>query len=101
MRVIREKIEGKTVLSEDTELYGMIAGDTRVCENIVLKLHGMVIGKLILETNSVAYLHGMVVGDILNKGGHLEIFGTVNGRVLTENGKTLIDPKASIRNGVA
>lgn len=42
MRILRNKIEGDTVLREDTQLYGMIVGSTTVSKGILLELHGMV-----------------------------------------------------------
>lgn len=100
MNVIRDKIEGNTILNEDTQLHGMIVGLTTVSENTVLQLHGTIIGNLILKEDSTAYLHGMVNGDVINKGGHLEVFGTVNGKVIRENGETIVDSKAIVRDGV-
>jgi hypothetical protein len=100
MKIITEKIEGETNLNEDTKLTGMIVGSTTVSENTLLQLHGMIIGNLILKKGCSVYLHGMVDGDVINKGGYLEIFGIVNGKVIRENGETKVDSKAIIRSGI-
>lgn len=101
MKLIRGKLEGDTVLTEDTELHGMIVGTTTVDGGSTLRLHGTVTGNLILEENSSVEMHGMVNGDVYNKGGHLAVFGTVNGRVVREGGQTSIDAQAVIRDGVS
>lgn len=100
MKVMKQRIEGDTILNEDTQLHGMIVGSTTVSENTVLHLHGMIIGNLLLEQSSTVYLHGMVNGDVINRGGRLEVFGIVNGKVIRENGETLVDPKAIVLDGV-
>ena len=100
MKVIRNKIEGNTTINEDTQLHGTIVGSTTVSRNSVLQLHGMVMGDLILEENSTVYLHGMVNGNVINNGGYLEVFGTVNGKVIRESGETIIDFNAAIRDCV-
>lgn len=100
MKVIRSKVEGNTILSEDTQLHGMIVGSTTVSENILLQMHGMIIGNLILKVDSEVYLHGMVNGDVINKGGYLKVFGIVNGKLIRESGDTVVDPKAIVRDGI-
>ncbi len=100
MRVIRDKIEGETVLSEDTQLHGMITGSTIVSKNTVLQLHGVIIGNLILKAGATTYLHGMVIGDVINEGGHLEVFGTIKGKVIRKDGETIVDLKAMVFEGI-
>jgi len=100
MKVIRDKVEADTVLSEDTQLFGMIVGKTTVSENTLLELHGMIVGDLVLEKGSTVYLHGMVNGNVTNKGGVLRVFGMVNGQIVRQSGQTVVDFKASIRNGI-
>jgi len=100
MNVIRNKVEGDTVLSEGTQLFGMIVGKTTVSENTLLELHGMIVGNLVLQKGSTVYLHGMVNGDIINKGGVLQVFGVVNGKIVRQSGQTMVDSKSSVRNGI-
>lgn len=100
MKVIWGKVEGDTILNEDTNLHGMIVGSTTVSENTLLQLHGMIVGNLILEKESTVYIYGMVNGNIINKGARLEVFGMVNGKVYREGGETRVDPKAIVRDGV-
>jgi len=100
MKVIRDKVEGSIVLSEDTQLHGMIVGSVMVPKDTVLQLHGMIIGSLTLREESTVYLHGMVMGDVINEGGHLEVFGMVNGKVIRKSGKTMVDSKAIVRDGI-
>ncbi len=100
MKVIRNKVEGNTTINEDTQLHGMIVGSTTVSRNCVFQLHGMIVGDLVVEDNSIVYLHGMVNGNVINNGGHLEVFGMVNGKVFREKGETIIDSNATIRDCV-
>lgn len=100
MKLIRDIIEGATNIKEDTQLHGMIVGSTTVSNNALFQLHGKIIGDLILIKDCSVYIHGMVNGDVINKGGCLEIFGTVNGKVIRENGETKIDSKAVIQKGI-
>lgn len=88
MRTVLDKIEGDTVINEDTELLGTIVGCTRVCENIQLDLYGAIIGDLVMEQNSRVYLYGVVSGNVMNNGGHLEIPGMANREVIGDNGET-------------
>lgn len=100
MEVVRYKIEGDTVIQEDTRLQGMIVGSTLVSEDVLLELDGMIIGSLVLEKNSRVNIRGMVNGDVTNRGGYLAIYGMVVGKVIKEAGKTIIDPKAVVSGGV-
>lgn len=100
MKVILGKIEGDAIINEDTQLFGMIVGSTTISEKASLQLHGMIIGNLILKEDSKVYLHGMVNGDVINKGGYLEIFGIVNGKIIREKGETIVDSQAIVRAGI-
>jgi len=100
MKVIHETIEGDATLREDTAFHGTINGSMTVAERVQAFFHGIVNGQLILNNNSTVYLHGTVNGDVINRGGHLEIFGVVNGRVMREAGESTIHPKAIVRDGV-
>ena len=45
-------------------------------------------------------LHGMVIGDVVNNGGHLEVFGMITGKLIRNRGKSIVDPKAVIEGGL-
>jgi len=100
MRIRNDKIEGDTIINEDTQIDGMIVGNTTVAEGIQLKLNGMIVGKLVVAKNSTIQLYGTVDGDVVNEGGRLEVFGTVNGKVFRKDGDTLVDSKAIVRLGL-
>lgn len=100
MRTINEKYEGNAVLDEDTLLNGMIVGCVSVLNNVTFQLNGMVIGDVILEAGATVHLNGMVNGNVINKGGHIEVFGTINGLLSREGGDTIVDPKAVVRHVV-
>jgi hypothetical protein len=101
MNIINDKVVGEIILNENTELHGMIVGNTTVTEGILLKLHGMIIGDLILEKDSTVYLHGMTKGDVINRGEILKVYGMVNGRIIRQDGETLVDSKAVVRYGIS
>ncbi len=97
---IRGKIEEDIVLSENTDLSGMVVGNVVVQKNVALELHGMVVGNLVLEQDSEVYLHGMVTkGDVINNGGCLKVFGMVVGKIRRNSGETIVDKNAIVRNG--
>ena len=100
MRIINDKIEGDTIINEDTQLNGMIVGKTTVAEGIQLELNGMIVGNVVVEKNSAVYLCGEVVGNVVNEGGRLEVFGIVKGKVLRKDGDTFVDSKAIVRHGL-
>lgn len=97
---IQGKTEADVIISEDSEITGMIIGIVTVAEGIKLIQRGMVIGDLVLKKASTVYMYGMVNGDLYNDGGYLEVFGMVNGRVIRRGGQTLIDPDAKVRDGI-
>ena len=98
MKLVKDTIESDTLIKENTHLQGMIIGTTIVLPKIVLNLNGMIVGNLILAKNSVVYHHGTVKGDIINKGGKIEIFGTVIGRIIRESGITKIHDNSIIND---
>ena len=101
MKVITDKIISDTIISEDTQLHGMIIGRITVVEGVIFHLHGMVIGDLMLREKATVYLHGMVNGNVINKGGYLEVFGCINGRLVRESGETIVDTQAIVREGLS
>lgn len=96
MKMIEHKIEGDTRIEEDTELRGMITGNVMVAPGVTLELRGMVLGSLGLERSSRVYLRGMVTGNVENRGGHLEVWGMVDGRISRQDGITIVHPKAVV-----
>lgn len=96
MKVIHNKVVGNTVITEDTRFHGTYEGQVTVKENKTLVLHGMIVGSLYLEDRSDVKVHGTVSKDIINQGGNLEIFGTVNGRIFNNSGTIFIDPNAKV-----
>lgn len=100
MITIHHKIEEDTVITEDTELFGMIVGLTTVRRSVHLELLGMVVGNLVVERDASVNLRGMVTGDVANKGGNLSVFGMVGGNLVREGGQTLIDSKSVIKGGI-
>lgn len=96
MKLITDKIEGDITIIEDTNINGMVIGTITVSENVTLIIHGMIIGNIILRKNSTLFHYGFADGNIKNIEADLEVFGTVNGEIITENGKTSIDSNARV-----
>jgi len=100
MDIEHGKIEGNVCLDYELILHGMVTGNITVIRNGVLVLHGTCCRDLVVEKGAQAYLHGTVGGDVLNRGGRLEVYGTVGGYVHTaEDGDTFIDPNAVVARG--
>ena len=85
------------MIQEDTRLNGMVSGAVNIVAGATLWLNGMIVGDVSVEKNARTYIYGMVSGDVINRGGDLEVYGVVNGRVLCMDGKTLIDPNSVVR----
>jgi hypothetical protein len=98
MKYENGKIEGNLDLTSGLELHGIVTGNIRVLPGVTLFLHGTCGENLIVESNATAYVHGTVGGNVENRGGLVEIYGTVNGQVLKISGSTVIDKNAVILN---
>jgi cytoskeletal protein CcmA (bactofilin family) len=96
MKTIDHKIEGDARIEQDSELHGMIAGNVTVAPDVIFELCGMVVGNLELERLSRTFLRGTVTGDVVNRGGHLEVWGRVTGRIVRQDGTTIVHPKAVV-----
>ena len=101
MTIEHGKIDGDINLSYELVLHGMTTGNITVTKGGVLILHGMCCQNLMVEKDGHAYLHGLVAGNVLNRGGYLEVYGTVKGHVHTYEGDTFIDPEAVVVEGIS
>ncbi len=90
------KVEGNLLVIDDRLLHGMVTGSVTVTVSGYLELHGMVCGDLILEPGGIVALHGMVVGNVYNRGGDLDVYGTIRGSLHDEGGATVVDPDAIV-----
>jgi hypothetical protein len=97
MRTITERIRGETIIREETQIQGIVNGRVYVDRGGNLLHQGMIIGTVTVEKGSEANIFGFVKGDVINNGGKLTVFGTVNGTVRTESGTTKIDKDAFIK----
>ena len=101
MKIINRKIDGDTVIAHDTKIDSTVVGSVTVSESTLLQLHGNINGNLILSNDSTAYIYGTVNGNVNNIGGFLEVFGTVNGKVICESGVCLIDSRGAVTGGLS
>ena len=100
MEIFSGKIEGDEIMQRDLRLLGMITGSATVNSGVSLELSGMVIGDLIVDEGATVELHGMVGGDVTNKGGRLNVYGMIQGRLFKSSGETHVDAKAVIAGGI-
>lgn len=95
---IEGKLERNITIDEDTILKGMIVGDVVVLGSAEFVLRGMMEGNLSIRENTTVYLNGTVNGDVINNGGSLEVYETINGRLFRERGNTFIDGNAVVQD---
>ena len=97
MQQFSEHHHGDLTLSNDLEISGLISGTVTVPSGRHLLLHGMIAGDLIVEQDAHVTIHGTVNGVVLNHGGDVEIFGTVDEVRDVSERKTFVDARAVIR----
>jgi cytoskeletal protein CcmA (bactofilin family) len=66
----------------------------------VLIVRGIVNGNIHFLKSSEGELHGMINGDVINNGGDIKIFGTIDGKVLENSGTTFVENEAVIRKKI-
>lgn len=101
MKIINREIDGDTVITQDTNITNTVVGKVTVSESTLLHLDGEIDGNLILSNDSTAYIHGTVNGNVNNIGGFVEVFGTVNGKVICESGVCLVGSKGTVTEGLS
>ncbi|OIK05542.1 polymer-forming cytoskeletal protein [Bacillus sp. MUM 13] len=98
MDAILNKIEGNLTITNDTILHGMVIGNVEVIGFTVLEISGTINGEMIVNKGNTVILHGTVNGDVINNGGDLAVYGTINGRLFRENGRTIVESNAIVRD---
>lgn len=90
--------ETRVGLTDDVELTEgkLFSGDVVVCGSGVFRLHGTLDGALRVATGGIAVVHGRVLGDVTNSGGHLLVFGTIDGCLRDLGGRTYVDESAIV-----
>lgn len=94
--VITGKHEGDLILSSDVIVHGMICGNLIVTNGFLAEVRGMVTDHVTVEQGGTLILRGMATEGITNNGGHVEIYGTVNGGVREIAGTTIVAPGAVV-----
>lgn len=100
MRTIKDRVSGDFLINEDTQIQGIINGSVYVEKGAHLFHYGMIKGTVTVDKGSEAQIFGFVKGDVINNGGSLIVFGTVNGAVRTDSGHTKIDKNAFIKEEI-
>jgi len=92
-------IEGDVVIpsNEKVRIDGLITGDVDVEKDAILELNGMVGGTIRVSTGGKAIINGMVMKSIEELGGKVEIFGIVDGGILSQHeGNIVINSSAIV-----
>src|SRR5207247_4047241 len=100
--VLDERFEGSVVVigPRPTTMTGLVRGDLFVRDNSVCDVTGMVSGNHLAERTGKALLHGLVTKAAKSAGGDLEIYGMVQGDVIKEVGRLLVDKGGVVRGKV-
>lgn len=93
MRTVHDMISGDVEIVDELRLHGMITGTATVRAGGRLQLHGMVMGDLNVDDGGVVLAYGMVCGRLTNRGGQVDLYGTV-GSLVDEGGRTTVYPGA-------
>lgn len=81
MRNLSGILRGDFTASEDVTLLGELIGDLVVTSGVRVVLHGIVVGDLTVEAGSIVDLYGLVRGDVFDRGGRVNLYGSVQGVV--------------------
>lgn len=96
--IISDVHDGDITVSENTTVKGIVTGDVTVESGANFVLNGIINGNVYFTNSSTGEIRGMVNGGIVNDGGDVCIYGTINGNVVEKSGKTLIDKQAVVRS---
>jgi autotransporter passenger strand-loop-strand repeat protein len=94
MEEIAGRIVGQFTVTHDVVLRGTVDGDAWVTGGAALTLYGAVTGDLHVDAGGFAIIRGTVNGAIINKGGRVEVFGTVG--EVTGFGTTHVDQAGKV-----
>lgn len=98
MRIEKGEIRGNLEIDDDFTLLGMVTGNITVLDGGTLELNGTCHRDLIVEKGATVSLNGTVKGNVHNRGGRLEVYGIIDGRLHKEAGESFIDDRAIIRS---
>ena len=94
MEEITGRIVGQLTITHDVVLRGTVDGDAWVSGGAALTLYGSVAGNLHVDEGGCTIVRGTVSGAVINKGGRVQVFGTVG--EVTGFGTTHVDENARI-----
>ena len=88
------KLEGQLTVTHDVALHGRVVGGVWVMGGAVLTLYGVVTGDLHVDSGGAAIIRGAVNGAVINKGGRVQVFGTIG--EITGYGTNHVDANATV-----
>jgi hypothetical protein len=97
MRALRGVHDGDLEVTDAVDFHGMVNGRVVLHDGAHWDHHGMINGDLVVEPGARANVHGMLNGVLINRGGDVKVYGTVE-RIANESGaQTWVDPDARVR----
>jgi len=96
MEVVHAHLLGPVTITRDTIFHGTVRGDVTVLGGVHLDLLGTVLGNLLVEDSGTACVRGVVAEAVINRGGAVEIYGSVGSITGTE--RTQIHPGSTVES---
>lgn len=78
METFTGKLEGDTIIASDLVSSGLLVGTMTVTSGAQVVITGTVTGNVIAEPGSRVVISGTVAGHLDNRGGDVEVAGTVS-----------------------
>ena len=94
--LVRQGLLGPVTITRDTIFHGIVTGDVTVLGGVHLDLLGTVLGNLLVEDSGTACVRGVVAEAVINRGGVVEIYGSVGSITGTE--RTQIHPGSTVES---
>jgi len=99
MQIVRGTLESPLCVDSELEVQGTVSGSIRVRKPGRLVLRGVCKGHVVLEAGARAELWGIVQGNLINEGGHVSLFGLLEGHAERSGGTTCISADSIVRGG--
>jgi hypothetical protein len=96
MEVVHAHLLGPVTITRDTIFHGTVTGDVTVLEACTWTSLGTVPGNLLVEDSGTACVRGVVAEAVINRGGVVEIYGSVGSITGTE--RTQIHPGSTVES---
>lgn len=99
MQIVHGRLEAPLVVDSALEVRGTVAGPLRVLASGALVLRGVCEGDVVIDSDAQAQIWGIVQGNLINLGGHVCVFGMIEGYVRQVSGQTVVSPDSIVKQG--